>query len=122
MPVITLLARIVLAQQSFDFDAGATLARCLLREALDIRQQDGQAVRNGLGREPLVGQKNGGQSRNRTNDTRIFNPLLYQLSYLATVQEPAPAKRPVLQPPRPAASSTLSRNFLILLDAVRLDR
>ena len=22
------------------------------------------------------------QSRNRTNDTRIFNPLLYQLSYL----------------------------------------
>ncbi len=24
----------------------------------------------------------GAQSRNRTNDTRIFNPLLYQLSYL----------------------------------------
>jgi len=23
---------------------------------------------------------NGGQSRNRTTDTRIFNPLLYQLS------------------------------------------
>ena len=23
----------------------------------------------------------GAQSRNRTNDTRIFNPLLYQLSY-----------------------------------------
>ena len=28
---------------------------------------------------------NGGQGRNRTIDTRIFNPLLYQLSYLATV-------------------------------------
>ena len=28
--------------------------------------------------------ENGGQSRNRTNDTRIFNPLLYQLSYPAT--------------------------------------
>ena len=27
---------------------------------------------------------NGGQGRNRTNDTRIFSPLLYQLSYLAT--------------------------------------
>jgi hypothetical protein len=27
---------------------------------------------------------NGGQRRNRTVDTRIFNPLLYQLSYLAT--------------------------------------
>ena len=27
--------------------------------------------------------KDGGQGRNRTTDTRIFNPLLYQLSYLA---------------------------------------
>jgi hypothetical protein len=26
--------------------------------------------------------RNGAQGRNRTNDTRIFNPLLYQLSYL----------------------------------------
>ena len=26
----------------------------------------------------------GGQGRNRTADTRIFSPLLYQLSYLAT--------------------------------------
>ncbi len=25
---------------------------------------------------------NGAQDRNRTSDTRIFNPLLYQLSYL----------------------------------------
>ena len=25
----------------------------------------------------------GGLGRNRTTDTRIFNPLLYQLSYLA---------------------------------------
>jgi hypothetical protein len=27
---------------------------------------------------------NGAQDRNRTSDTRIFNPLLYQLSYLGT--------------------------------------
>ena len=27
--------------------------------------------------------KNGGETRNRTADTRIFSPLLYQLSYLA---------------------------------------
>ena len=27
--------------------------------------------------------KDGGQTRNRTEDTRIFSPLLYQLSYLA---------------------------------------
>ena len=26
--------------------------------------------------------RDGGQGRNRTTDTRIFNPLLYQLSYL----------------------------------------
>ena len=30
------------------------------------------------------GHKNGGRDRNRTGDTRIFNPLLYQLSYPAT--------------------------------------
>ena len=30
--------------------------------------------------------ESGAQSRNRTSDTRIFNPLLYQLSYLGTVQ------------------------------------
>ena len=28
---------------------------------------------------------NGGQGRNRTTDTRIFSPLLYQLSYLAVL-------------------------------------
>ena len=28
--------------------------------------------------------KNGGQGRNRTADTGIFNPLLYRLSYLAS--------------------------------------
>ena len=30
-----------------------------------------------------AGRWNGGQRQNRTVDTRIFNPLLYQLSYLA---------------------------------------
>jgi hypothetical protein len=29
------------------------------------------------------GAKGGGEKRNRTADTRIFSPLLYQLSYLA---------------------------------------
>ena len=32
-------------------------------------------------RNPLW--KEGGSSRDRTSDTRIFNPLLYQLSYRA---------------------------------------
>jgi hypothetical protein len=29
--------------------------------------------------------KSGAQDRNRTSDTRIFNPLLYQLSYLGNL-------------------------------------
>src|SRR6266446_3983234 len=32
---------------------------------------------------PGHAQNRGGQGRNRTSDTRIFSPLLYQLSYLA---------------------------------------
>jgi hypothetical protein len=35
----------------------------------------------------------GGQGRNRTTDTRIFSPLLYQLSYLAVSGLPADADR-----------------------------
>ena len=31
----------------------------------------------------MVGKGSGAQGRNRTTDTRIFSPLLYQLSYLA---------------------------------------
>ncbi len=32
---------------------------------------------------PLSHFRSGGQTRNRTRDTRIFSPLLYRLSYLA---------------------------------------
>ena len=35
------------------------------------------------GRIHLIPDRNGGQRWNRTTDTRIFNPLLYRLSYLA---------------------------------------
>jgi hypothetical protein len=34
--------------------------------------------------------KSGARSRNRTSDTRIFNPLLYQLSYPGTVRKAQP--------------------------------
>ena len=37
---------------------------------------------------PRPGVESGGQGRNRTTDTRIFSPLLYQLSYLAFVRQP----------------------------------
>src|SRR5712672_3432479 len=36
-------------------------------------------------------QNRGGQGRNRTSDTRIFSPLLYQLSYLAGPVHPGSA-------------------------------
>ena len=39
-----------------------------------------------MGRMCLI--ENGGQGRNRTSDTRIFSPLLYQLSYLAVLCAP----------------------------------
>ncbi len=45
-----------------------------------------------IGKDPKFAQtrktqlidSNGGQRQNRTADTRIFSPLLYRLSYLAT--------------------------------------
>ncbi len=38
---------------------------------------------------PIAGGRlnTGGQGQNRTADTRIFSPLLYQLSYLATTMQ-----------------------------------
>ena len=36
-------------------------------------------------KEVLDDRRDGAQGRNRTTDTRIFNPLLYQLSYLGIV-------------------------------------
>ena len=41
---------------------------------------------------------NGGQGRNRTADTRIFSPLLYQLSYLATLGCAREAARRICRP------------------------
>jgi integrase len=47
----------------------------ILDTAGNIRQQAAEREANSL--------IDGGQGRNRTTDTRIFSPLLYQLSYLA---------------------------------------
>ena len=44
-----------------------------------------ESWRHVSGRDPAKG---GGQRGNRTPDTRIFNPLLYQLSYLAIKSRP----------------------------------
>ena len=65
-----------------------------------------QGERHGMARviEPLLfgsipckRNENGGRGRNRTADTGIFNPLLYQLSYPATMSRQDAAKGRVLQ-------------------------
>ena len=55
-----------------------------VRWSADFRPARAPMVRRWC-RKPVALQKSrsGGQGRNRTTDTRIFSPLLYQLSYLA---------------------------------------
>ena len=38
--------------------------------------------------------ENGARDRNRTSDTRIFNPLLYQLSYPGNGADQPPGFKP----------------------------
>ena len=49
------------------------------------RQAIGKALLSALKRSTITVNKSGARSRNRTSDTRIFNPLLYQLSYPGTL-------------------------------------
>ena len=58
-----------------------------------VSYQNGRMVelrKNEVFMEFIVGAESrgkiGAQSRNRTNDTGIFNPLLYQLSYLGKIR------------------------------------
>ena len=48
-----------------------------------------QERHTGRREEETVAEEGGAQTRIRTTDTRIFNPLLYQLSYLGTLGEEA---------------------------------
>ena len=57
--------------------AGVARPRTGLTEA---GHNQAEASFGGIGPKEI---KRGGQTRNRTEDTRIFSPLLYQLSYLA---------------------------------------
>ena len=41
----------------------------------------GNQIKNSYAEQTYIGEKKHAQSRNRTSDTRIFSPLLYQLSY-----------------------------------------
>ena len=49
---------------------------------LKVIKDEGHKWKNLLTFNKLTGFECGAQTRNRTKDTRIFNPLLYQLSYL----------------------------------------
>ena len=60
---------------------------------------------------------NGGLSRNRTNDTRIFSPLLYQLSYETTwLREKDLNQRPPGYEPDELPDCSIPRYELNLLD------
>ncbi len=48
------------------------------------RPRGGGQAREPIAPKGISGKKKGAQGRNRTTDTGIFNPLLYQLSYLGT--------------------------------------
>ncbi len=51
----------------------------------NVREPDWPPHRSGKRREIEQDMESGAQDRNRTSDTRIFNPLLYQLSYLGNL-------------------------------------
>ena len=66
-------------------------ARIRSKRSLETRIMETGVIRIILGISPSeenrvlldgVGYSDGAQGRNRTTDTRIFNPLLYRLSYL----------------------------------------
>ncbi len=57
------------------------------RIAVDSRTYSRTGSRNQPRRACLSHCPTHGQGRNRTADTRIFSPLLYQLSYLAEVRK-----------------------------------
>ena len=53
----------------------------MILRAVSVNILDGSGVHSNI---LIYWKLLGGQGRNRTADTRIFSPLLYQLSYLAT--------------------------------------
>src|SRR5579872_4620429 len=59
----------------------------------------------------------GGQGRNRTTDTRIFSPLLYQLSYLAAVGEGRVLDRPGWRPSSNLKPKPLIRDSIFVVEA-----
>ena len=54
-----------------------------------------QLIADEIGGKAIAGDEVGGLGRDRTADTRIFSPLLYQLSYQAVTK--GPNGRPALE-------------------------
>ena len=67
-------------------DVGASTASLARDDESNRCVSYGRCEDGRLNDEPTVWiyEMSGGLGRNRTTDTRIFNPLLYQLSYQAT--------------------------------------
>src|SRR5688500_3267404 len=64
-------------KNTYDYDESTGDPRYEPAQPADLAQDIGRQERK------PAGTKAGGEGRNRTSDTRIVSPLLYQLSYLA---------------------------------------
>ncbi len=62
------------------------VSRCFELEPQD-KAHHAHATKKPQESNDLLGLHSGGLGRNRTIDTRIFNPLLYQLSYRANEEK-----------------------------------
>jgi hypothetical protein len=95
-PIIASGQRIFCVLTRARIDATLNLGSYAQISLLVLRVAETNAFRSCWSCNRTILRGNGGQGRNRTIDTRIFSPLLYQLSYLA-VRRPlacgAPARR-----------------------------
>ena len=60
--------------------------RKMIKKRAEVSLQPACLVNYKAATHPESGQKNGGRTQNRTGDTGIFSPLLYRLSYPATLK------------------------------------
>src|ERR1700678_3442865 len=92
MPVIPFQGAAMALQSGGDNGANGGRPDQMARKRLDAKKS-----RKPRGNGGLSGNSPNGQSRNRTGDTWIFSPLLYQLSYLPGGAEPCYRASPQIQ-------------------------
>ena len=83
-PLRTVYAALETKPMAGDREAGrVSKVNSFVSETERSRRAEKSGERHAVDRETQAFDSSGGQGRNRTADTGIFSPLLYQLSYLA---------------------------------------